>query len=365
MGEKLDVAFLLGAGAVVDAGLPTAIGLTKKAEKSIEGAYPQLLPALRYISGAIQFGKSCRGEPLSDSINVEELLTACKFLASRHTQPAYPFVSAWHERISELQRLPEEIPTNGVRNSFEFLFDYCRNGLREWLATPDVANLKYLRNFIDFINKGYRLRIFTLNYDDCVENALKDLLGPVNERWATGFDENGWNAQLLSEGKHDAYLYKLHGSLDWVRDVDLGICSVRWPQAKWTEELPSDFDPLLIFGVDTKLQAVDPFLPLLFHFQQVLNFSNVLVIIGYSFGDEYINAMILSALQSDPKMRCIVVSSKGTTGLEERSPAFKRMIAVEERFLPLPHKAKDAFEYNHILNAVGKVFQVQGEEEPF
>jgi hypothetical protein len=80
MPEKREIVFLLGAGATVDAGLPTATGLTNCVEEGIADKYSTLLPVLRFISGAIQFGKACQGGPLTDKTNIEELLTACYIL---------------------------------------------------------------------------------------------------------------------------------------------------------------------------------------------------------------------------------------------------------------------------------------------
>jgi hypothetical protein len=362
MAENRDTVFLLGAGATVDAGLPTATGLTDLVEEAIAEKYPALLPVLRFISGAIQFGKACRGEPPITKINIEELLTACSFLVDRDKHFVYPFVSAWHERIYQLQRLPDGIQSDRATDSFQFLRDYCKSELREWLAIKNPAKLKYLRSFLDFIRRGYNLRIFTLNYDECIERALSDALGPINDRWTTGFDENGWNPQLLGS-KYEAYVYKLHGSLDWLHDEKFGICRVKWPPARESEELPSDFEPLLIFGTDVKLQAVDPFLTLLYRFQQTLNASNILVVVGYSFGDTHINAMIFEALQRDPQMRCIVMDKKN---LDDLLPyEFRRLVAVEQRFISMASSAQEAFESDMLLNTVERVFKAHEEEPPF
>lgn len=311
--EQREVVFLLGAGATKDAGLPTATELTGCVEKAIEREYTSLLPVLRFIQGAIQFGKACRAQSLTSSVNIEEVLMACSFLARRSERLEYPFVGAWHERINALQPLPLEIQTDQVTDSFQFLSDFCKSRLHEWLEIKNPSALMYLWGFRKFTNAGYKLRIFTLNYDECIERALEE----AGVAWTNGFGENGWNPGLLDSDSYRAYLYKLHGSLDWVKDEKLGICSVKWPPARESEELPEDFEPLLIFGTDAKLQAVDPFLTLLFRFQQLLIAGSVLVVIGYSFGDAHVNDVILEALGRDPQMRCIVVN---LSSLEELLP---------------------------------------------
>ena len=361
---KKEVVFLLGAGAVKEAGLPTAVDLQETVEKDIAEKYPSLLPALRFVSGAIQFGKACKAEPDTSKVNIEDLLIACTFLASRNKSHTYPFVSSWHELVSLLQPLPKEIKSDEASDTFQFLGSYCKNGLRDWLAIKEPHLLKYLRSFKDFIDAEYRLRIFTLNYDECIEHTLQDILGPINSRWTTGFNEQGWKPELLACDDFDAYVYKLHGSLDWINDPKLRICSVKWPPAQDSEELPSDFEPLFIFGTNAKLQSVDPYLTLLFRFQQTLNSGNVLVIIGYSFTDAHINAMILEALQRDPQMRCII-AHRDSTPKDLLPPDFEKMVAVEERFIHVKSFAKDAFESNELLNKVQEVFTLHEEELPF
>ncbi|MHB0876619.1 MAG: SIR2 family protein [Anaerolineae bacterium] len=360
-----DIAFLLGAGAAVDAGLPTAERLAQLAEEGLVENHDSMVPVFRFISGAIHFGQACQGATLTAATNIEQILACCTLLARRNTHLIYPFVSAWHERVAQLQRLTADGEYADQPDSFAWLAHYCKAGLSRWLEIREPHRLKYLRNFvIDFTRLSQRLNLFTLNYDDCIERALAETIGPVNEKWTTGFDHSGWNPRLLQADGMRACLYKLHGSLDWVRDERLGVCSVRWPRADDAEELPADTDPLLIFGADVKLQAVDPYLTLLYHFQQALYSSRVLVTIGYSFGDDHINSMILRALQQDSQMRCVVVGPSGL-GVLSRDTGFSRAVAVEKRFSAVQAKAKDAIENDTLVREVKRVLSASEAEPPF
>lgn len=361
--EKEEAVFLLGAGSTVDAGLPTAVQLTTLLEEALTEEHPELLSVLQYVRGAVQFGRGCRGEVPGRSVNIEELLTACSFLADREESFVYPFVSGWHEKVEKLQKLPARARTDGMNSSFEFLADYCREGLQDWLTIKDTSRLKYLRSFSDFVKDEFKLRIFTLNYDECLERALSDALGKINGRWTTGFDEKGWNPDLLESNDYEAYIYKLHGSLDWVEDERLGVCSVKWPPAQDSEEIADDYEQLLVFGTDAKLQAVDPFLTLLYRFQRALRKARVLIVIGYSFGDDYINSMIFEALQRDTQMRCIVAN---LSSLEEILPEdFQRFVAVEQRFTGLEITGQEAFDSDRLLNSLKEVIETYEKEFPF
>lgn len=129
--------------------------------------------------------------------------------------------------------------------------------------------------------------------------------------------------------------------------------------------MPSDFEPLLIFGEDVKLQAIDPFLTLLFHFQQILNTSSALVGVGYSFGDTHINAMISEALQRDPRKGCIVANPDNLVKLLPDSSGFQRVMSVEQRFVELKITAEEAFGTNKLLETVENVIKTHEKELPF
>jgi hypothetical protein len=363
---KRDIIFLLGAGASVDAGLPAAVKLTENAERDLKLQYPALLSALRYLKGAIQFGKACREESSDNPINIEEILNACSFLSTRGLSYAYPFVGAWHERIQALELLPESIRSSSTTDdTFRFLATYCKHGLLKWLRVDNAASVEYLKPLIEFVDYGFVPRIFTLNYDECMELALQDALGAINTSWTTGFGKEGWDQKLLSSGAFDAYLYKLHGSLDWISDPKLGICSIKWPEADQADELPSDFDPLLIFGVDVKFQPTDPFLTLLYNFRQWLNLAQIIVVIGYGFGDIHINAMLLEALQRSPQMRCIVVNTSKLDDLLPDDSNFRKLLNLEERFIAIPKTTKVALQSGSVLQEVQKIIKHAEEEAPF
>lgn len=241
---KRDILLLLGAGASKDAGLPLSVEITDRIVEDIERTYPPLLPLLLFVHGGICFGRGCSNKRPDEKINIEEFLIACQDLATRSSSSLYPFVASWHERLTEVGRLPDEIGDPNVTNAFEFVARHCKKRLREWLTLNNITMAKYFRNLKDFITSGFRLHVFSLNYDECVELALEHELGEINGKWTTGFANKGWKPDLLENKRKrfDALLYKLHGSLDWVEDEELGVCSLKWPMAERAEEIPDTYD---------------------------------------------------------------------------------------------------------------------------
>jgi SIR2-like domain len=74
---------------------------------------------------------------------------------------------------------------------------------------------RYLQRLKDFVPEHGRLKVFTLNYDLCVEDACRD----AGIELVTGFShsEGKWSPSLFQGPSSGINLYKLHGSLNWSR----------------------------------------------------------------------------------------------------------------------------------------------------
>jgi len=116
-----------------------------------------------------------------------------------------------------------------------------------------------------------------------------------------GFGEdNEWSSERFGNPEQvvaGIFLYKLHGSFDWVRDPETGILK-RYDSPQKNAEL--------IFGTDAKLQSVDPFL---FNIYELRNYSllcKMIVVIGYSFNDSHINGLLGQALRASVRKLLVI-----------------------------------------------------------
>ncbi len=98
------------------------------------------------------------------------------------------------------------------------------------------------------------------------------------------------------------YLYKLHGSIDWEREEANGnilkLCDNPQP------------NPELIFGTAEKLSSIDPYL---FYVHELRKYSlnealRFIVVIGYSFSDDYVNGLIGQAVTRSEYLKVLVVA---------------------------------------------------------
>lgn len=142
------------------------------------------------------------------------------------------------------------------------------------------------------------INFFTINYDTLLEDALvlekKDVIDGFKGS-AMGF----WNPEEFIEkgiGFNKYQLFKLHGSVDWYKDADIGLVRCRYG-IKYL----SDESNILIYPQATKYIETqkDPFSILFNGFRQHLQVSNdnIFISCGYSFGDDHINSEIEMALQ--------------------------------------------------------------------
>ena len=165
-----------------------------------------------------------------------------------------------------------------------------------WIEDPKLVS--YLAPLLNLVETQGRLVIATLNYDNSVELLSSSQKMPCK----TGITD--WSARgsfdLSTSGLH---LLKLHGSIDWLReDIQAGenrMPAVAIRQLEAAEVKRLDLRPAVIFGNRNKLTAEGPFLDLLRSFQNELENSSVLTIVGYSFRDPHVNVYISQWLNGD------------------------------------------------------------------
>jgi len=168
-----------------------------------------------------------------------------------------------------------------------------------------------------------KLNIFTTNYDLYSEKAM-DLLGIHYANGFTGgiskfFNPTIFNYALaekmdLSQSKWSVidnffYLYKIHGSVNWVEaEEENKLFKVKEIQEAAFEKLENEAT-IMIHPTPLKYNASlgSPYSDLFREFQRKLMINNnILITIGYSFSDEHINNLIFQAF-TIPSFRLIVI----------------------------------------------------------
>lgn len=251
-----DVIFLLGAGATVDAGLPTIKELTKSLrERFASHKDREFIEIFELLAKADS----------SVGINYERFFEYFELI--RRASNRDLFCMRLPDYLFDVINNPSS--TDIIRTLMD---DILRNYQKN-------AHPEYLSGIADFIPHRKRLKVFTLNYDLCVEIACKN----NNISLSTGFDGN-WKPDLFSVLQKGINLYKLHGSLNWFIDD-------KWNVRELTE-IPKDHNPELVLGPGDKIQADDPFITLFCEFHEAVQEAKVCIVIGYGYQDEHINLVL-------------------------------------------------------------------------
>ena len=291
------IIFLLGAGASVDAGIMHAKSMTEDIEKKIINVseYRSFEDLYNYLKSSILYQRGLNGDFENTDVNIEDLLNVLSDLKLKNNNKLYPFIGSWNVQLQRVAGKDFEY--------LEALDTFIRRQLFDWINIESYDKSSYFTGFAELANEvGVSLRVFTLNYDLCVEKALAKESMEVE----IGFNRlREWEASRFDSNPTEyakIFLYKLHGSIDWKRDPTLGGV------LKYCDTPRSDHE--LIFGTPAKLTSIDPYLFYVHEFrkyslQEPLRF---IIAVGYSFGDEYINRLISQAVSRNNLLTILSIS---------------------------------------------------------
>ena len=338
-----EIILLLGAGASVEAGIPDSRNMIDKIESLVESNpdWSKHRDLYRYIKSSIFFADGLEGIFGDDvHFNIERLVNVLDEIQKKERHALYPFVGAWNPKL-------QEVAGEGFRNVRDFRNAIVQILRNEWVALRESEEAAYYEGLLRF-QKEYEhpLRVFSLNYDLCVEQTCG------NTRVQRGFYDRTWDWRMFDESSEDylpLLLYKLHGSLDWYfKDGQV--------QYSDSTSIIKDDEIALIFGTSYKLQYVDPFLFLAYELRRwTLDSARIIVSVGYGFSDDHINGILSQALRQNKSRKLLAVTGPG----EERA-AKKRVVghldAKESQVIVMASGAAQFLTNKLTITALSKLF---------
>jgi hypothetical protein len=324
--KSKDIIFLLGAGASAEADIPPSGRMIEQIENLMkdDAEWKGFLQLYHHIKSAIYYAAGLKGQ-FGDAVpyNIETLVNTLYELERNEQHPLYPFIASWNSRLVAL-----------AKSDFSEVKAFRRlilKKLKKWMSPDDSSQAEYYQGFARLQRDlNCSLRIFSLNYDLCVER-----LDAAGFRVESGFEDVGkkytWDWERFEDNEAgptppEAYLYKLHGSINWRRDKQTKeLFSVE--QTEGIE--PEDME--VIFGRDFKLEAADPYLFYAYEFRRFSLVARVVVSIGYGFGDGHINKMLSQALKADNGRRLLIVANcADANATEQRRKEIAKALEVDE-----------------------------------
>lgn len=354
------ILFLLGAGASVDAGIKHAMDMTLDIEEKIasNSEFTEFRDLYNYLKSSIIYQRGLGGEFEERTATIEELLDVLSEINRKHCNKLYPFIGGWNIHFQKVAGKDFEVVAK--------LDKQIRSQLFQWINITNYDKAKYFLGFKDLVSDlGCAMRVFTLNYDICVEQAFTKTDFDIE----LGFDDREWEASKFDVNENaevGVYLYKLHGSIDWIRDVESGGILTKCDNPQPKSEL--------IFGTAAKLSSIDPYL---FYVHELRKYSlnealRFIVVVGYSFSDHYVNGLIEQAVNRNKYLKVLVVAPinedrqnfVSARKEEEQSRIAKMLTVEEERILCENLTAKDFFEGKMRLAYFEELLGT-GDDDPF
>jgi hypothetical protein len=353
-----DIIILLGAGASCDAGILNSAQMIDEIENKIEvQQWVKYKSLYQYIKSAHYQRKIFLGSnPNIISFNIEDLLGLLNVIIdiAKNEIDTYIFVGNWEKDLVPFILYQQE---NGLVTSFKD--DIIKELHSTWLL-PDrwIKNSSYYMKLIDFKNSldGFPLKIFSLNYDLCIEHNLK------NEKVEIGFDEQDeWDFRRYdyNDSNKDAgyYLYKIHGSIDW-EQVGYDKITKKGAGIK-TNNLA------IIFGLTNKLQSYDPYLFYSYEFREHCLNANLLICSGYSFNDTHINNFIKFGFRDAPQKRLVVnILGRNTDEDKIRKNISSKLDINEKQICIYKKNASDFFNNDLKLENFALLFDKDDQDLP-
>ena len=284
--EKMDrrrhLVFLLGAGSACAGGLPDLSGLTDLVQQALVGDDQSEIERLRV-------GKT-----------LEELLTYLRVLSAALADGDESINGIGADRAQDLDRKICTAIADCILSAEVDIQHHRRFGL--WLASSQFDR---------------PVELFTTNYDLLLELGLESAGVPYFDGFL-GYHKGKFRTDLVDEEMAPdrlrlpagwARLWKLHGSVSWIEQTSSSGRRAILRTGQPTGEL----DPELVLAIYPSMEKYEesrrlPFLALADRLRRSLAVPDSLIIIcGYSFGDDHINELIFEAAELNPRSEVVIL----------------------------------------------------------
>lgn len=316
----------------MDAGLPDAITLTKHVYDKLGSPRSRGEQALfGYVIAKLIVRQTRLGLSPFQGLNVEEVYDALKRFIARDTDALAEFVYSWDPITApsgasfqpdqfaqlvgsafSLRRGLDQVGISTDGSKLRAAGQLITDALQPLTVRGDIAEAlrPYLDVLIDCINlpkskhpyldkiisyaDTHALAISTLNYDTLLEDSCEQ------QKLKYDYGLSRWNERkYVRFSGAGLKLLKLHGSTNWFEDGDNIIVS--------PEKAGYRKRAMIFGGQNEKLVPNGPYLQLRHEFQRIMRQTNILGIIGYSFQDVHLNALVRAWISSKVKAKLVIM----------------------------------------------------------
>jgi len=204
----------------------------------------------------------------------------------------------------------------------EIIFEEINIDFSEISCMEVLNTYKTFYQKVTYRNKDLsRVNIFTTNNDLFNERVLDNLNINYNNGFGGGLERFFNPARFgytfskkieTSIEKYEAldnmiYLYKLHGSINWIEKEGNSLFNIQEINIKHTDKKPPESVLIYPNPLKQSKSLTSPYTDIIREFQKKLLLQNsVLFIIGYSFSDDHLNNIIYQALSSNSSISIVI-----------------------------------------------------------
>lgn len=332
--QKPNIIFFFGAGASVDADIPNTYQFVDDFKSMLEEATEdtvyveeadrmQLL--IKILETREKFNKRVFGAG-KEQVDVEQLLDTLNRLEHSDKDVLLYFYN---------QNAFDHFG-NYAKQQVKYLKEQLEDFIREKVIVKDERKLEYLK---DLLNFEFPLEIYSVNYDTCVEQ----LANMKRLRYTDGFNTY-WDKKNF-DGDFDIKHYKMHGSVIWYENERTKEY-VKIPILKQTNiRLVSgeSVKPLLIYPAQ-KMEYIEPLteLQLMFKERLMSKETKILIVVGYSFRDDYLIHVLWDAARKNENLYVVLVNPEAQSILKEKLEFVekedeKSKSSIHDRVICLPY----------------------------
>ena len=287
------LAFLFGAGtSCATLGkdnlplIPAVSGLTDLVTKKIDDLGEKFRAAIVEIRERIEEG--FLEENVKRGVNIEDILSEVSLLIQAMSQG---------DELRGLSRVEMETVEQTIRTTIATI------ARPDETRMPDVIPQNSLGRWIARINRECPIEVFTTNYDTLLERGMENSEVPVFDGFVGSRRPYFNSASLVDRdfapGNSWARLWKIHGSVNWHREDNRYIRGEERDDGELILPSARKYDESRKLPYVAILDNLGRFL--------VKRQDSLLVIVGYSFGDQHINESIFESLRVHDRVHVIAL----------------------------------------------------------
>lgn len=253
-------------------------------------------PLIPDIAGLTKFVTEKLKSETIEKNNYDKLLD--ELIKSRKTNPNIEDILGFIRGLKQVSVGATDVRGFTEEDLNKLELDVCKKIVEKLkVSLPDNKTPYHkLAKWIHNIERDSPIEIFTTNYDLLVEEAFEEIGVPYFDGFVGSrhpfFDLRAIEDSLIP--KHWSRLWKIHGSINWFLKSDNQV----YRSSNLEEKDPCIIHPShLKYDQSRKM----PYLALIDRLSSFLRQNSaVLIISGYSFGDEHLNDTIINALKANP-----------------------------------------------------------------